>query len=1456
MFPDGATTAQQAPLLIETSPTLLNLIERAQEGAERADWKLAADSLQRVIEDPTGSLIPSASGATQSGVLYESARRYARRMLGELPDEGLRAYRLVYDGRARGMLERARASHDVAGLRTVVDRFLLTSVGDDAADLLASWLLDEGRAGEALSVLLDSREFIPDADVPEERTGAKIVAAYAMLGRMPQAESDLQQLKARLSAKGDVPAWLDEVAQGAAWVQNGERLARRGEGVRGAPLTVNQVPQRLIPAVQEATPWKYDLPGGVENLWQRIFDEDAQGPPQLPLAELATDGERVFVRKRGGCVALWPDDLSTIWQVELSTDAESARQSRPVDVQLLLGNRTPQPIEDDAPKLISTAAGLALVVEPGGTGEFRDTDSLDEIPAEFGAHATGATTSVSSGTRLVALDSATGEIRWHRGRTGIAADVLGDVQFTSAPIAVGENLWVAYFRRNDFFVAVLRPDDGAVLRNILLGSVQGGERSRRFVTPLAAGDGAVYVASGYGTLFALGETDFSLRWAAQYRQLSGGPADPQISSGWISSAPVSTGGLVLLAPTDHRELLAFGTADGSFAWAIEPADSSYILAATPDRVWLAGRGVSCHAVSDGRLLWHTQLEAAPTGRGALTGDAILLPTAAGLAQLAAQSGDYISTTALVPNQLPLGNLLSVDPAVFSLDPSSVRRFPDVARSHRLALARYEADPQDARAGAQLAWAELLSGNTARAREITDQFLPVLAGSDSLAEGLRRVRIESLLRQADKNSDHEESLALLDLARQAARHAEQNIRVRLAVADRLRTMGRNLDSHRVLFELGLEADSDRTVAAQDAVEISIRSDLARRLRELRPLLSTDELRAVDAEVAERIAGATQRVQNGDSDARRELMVIAELDPTGTSGQYALYVLAERELSRQRYEWAEQYLRECIRRDPQSDVALSANIKLCEMYGPPWQDSAMLLEPCLDELEARFAGRPVPPDPRLTFGHADDAPQGSSGQVAEWVAGQRAGLSQPRVSPGIPVAAPGLRLTGERLWSYGFEPGPVPPRMVEFRNGASAAVAEAIVLLGTDDTLECLDAKVDQATDKPRHLWRTELRLPGSFDIPRPIGFRELQQSRLAAADGQIAVFNAVDGLFGVGLVTGRRLWARAFDSPLAADLVPYRDTLVAAADGYVAAMPRAGRLSLMRLVDGSPVWERDLRGEPVAHIWLEGNRVLTADAAMQRLHIVNRVDGTLVAQRFFRQPDVQAGLVQLIRAGGIVCGPDSTSRSDALVGISLETGQEVWRAELGKPVVQLFQPEPGRIGAGLLGGDVRILNAEDGEMVLDRRYSKGLPIVDAVLVDGTLIGQAERRHGQLRIPELVALDVATGEEVWTRTDLAGLQEPAGPMAYVNGTIAALVDSTQSPAQSGRGAPAQRPSLSLTMIDVKTGADSGPAVELPAASSGTRVNRDLVIRSGMVVVGSNRAVQAFRLEPTTVDAKHGS
>ena len=126
--------------------------------------------MQRIIDNPDGSLVLREDAGGAKNELYESARQRAVRRLSSLPAEGVTAYRLLYDGRAKGIVERAIPARDAAALRSVIQRFPLTNFADDAADILASWALDEGRPAEATALLERIVAYVRDASQTRNAT--------------------------------------------------------------------------------------------------------------------------------------------------------------------------------------------------------------------------------------------------------------------------------------------------------------------------------------------------------------------------------------------------------------------------------------------------------------------------------------------------------------------------------------------------------------------------------------------------------------------------------------------------------------------------------------------------------------------------------------------------------------------------------------------------------------------------------------------------------------------------------------------------------------------------------------------------------------------------------------------------------------------------------------------------------------------------------------------------------------------------------------------------------------------------------------------------------------------------------------------------------------------------------------------------------------------------------------
>jgi len=1519
----GEAGLDQAGILIEASAPIQNLFARAEEGLGRRDWKFVIDCLQRIIDDPEDSLVPRGDGAVELGVLYESVRRQAVRMLTTLPPDGIRAYRLLYDGKAKGLFVRGRERHDASLVRQVVDRYLLTDHGDDAADLLASWALDEGRPGEAVVLLSDLLDLRPEGDVPRHLVASKLAAAYVLLGRAEQAERVVSRFADEVSSPPDWLLALGDPERGRSML--GMDIASLDPGGTASPHdpsrragTGDQTAAALSPALVDPLPWRYGLGGDAVGTWRHIGDFGAGGPVVLPVMAPVLAGGRLFARTPGGCVALDESDLGLLWRSS-AEEPVRADDLLPTSGQ---NGESPSggPWEGDAPYedfvggSLAVAHGLVLTIEePVGPPALR-ARRRGRTAVEFGPLP----------DRLVARDAVTGAMRWQRGATGDPSDPLAGAVFRDVPVAVGKTLWVPYSFQNDLFVAVLEPADGSPVHRIGLGSLPrtevGAARSARS-TPLAAADGVVYVPSGEGVVFAVDAADYHVRWAHAYmqpkeetprefvfRQAQQHRREPipvpitDEEHRFLPSAPVASGGLVIVAPRDSGQVLAFSAAGGEFRWAVPGEQWSYLIGADAQRVWLGGHAVSCLSLSDGATLWSVPLSAAPTGRAAMCGETIQVPLAEGLWTLDAGTGEVIRRQAMPPSQVPLGNVACSETALFSIEPSSVRKLPDIERTIAWARERRAANAGDVRALCELAWMYLLRKEPESAYGLLRDDNALADAGERAARALTRIRIEALLAMAGRDeATADEALAWLTEARDQATTPGERLRCSLAIADRQQATGDAAGAFETLLAAGMSADADHLVDLGELVTASARVAIGQRLRHLGPELSNPQRGQLAARTQAELAHAADVLKQAASDphawamneearaATAVLRAAGDLLRHEPAGAAALLALADWEVSRFAYERAEQLLFEVLEGGNDDRSMLAAHMRLCTLYTDPAYEGAGLLGLCLDSLDERFGGSAVPKE------YPAPVPEGLAPRLVEnvrswvdWVRSQRpasgtSGALDINVATGFEAAdAPSISFAQQvdPLWTLYFagtraddEPSapftatgelrqlidhaaPMgPPRLVRL-DGAlwpgagpgaafstervNQALSDSRVLLhAPDDLLLCLKPLTGEL------LWHAALSLPDKVEESfAPVQWDPGANRRRAVCDGQTAVFNTSSGLYAAGLVTGRRLWVRACESTASPDAVSEVDMRMAVGRGLLAAVRRAGHLTLMRLYDGSVLWERDLRGEPVDRIDVVGDRVVTQDRDRQRVHIFDVNDGRLVRQVLFRQPDLRSGVVSLpilmsddgAVAGSRLCGPDSDATAEQVVGIDVQTGEELWRLDLDKPLVQLFQPEAGYLGMGLVGGDVRVVDAGSGELLLDRRIASVHAVIDGHMHDGTFVVQAVDARRQRWEPVLVGMDIATDRELWRRDDLSAQGWSELAFRITNGVAPSLVEFSSSDAARNR-------QVGLALVGARTGENQGGVFDLTPTRSRNVYNGAFEAHRDAIVVGTGAGVEAL-------------
>ncbi len=1431
--------------LIETDASILNLLRQADDGVVRGDWKLAIDSLQRIIDDPKGSLVARSNGDDTTAVLYESARQHAIRQLASMPEEGIAAYRTLFDGKAKGIFHRSLQSHDKVGLQLLVDRYLLTQYGDDAADMLASWELDSGRPLEAVTVLERLTEMVPDFDIPARRIVGKLAAAYAILGRSYDVDRVLNQ-----AAEGEFPEvplnWLRTIVSSVSDHREYEDVIpshRKWSMVAGSLDRRNVMPG-VDPNIETKTPWRYEMPDMFPGSVGRTYVNRPGGELLLPTLQLLSSDGKLFARTLGGVLAVDADSFAPQWQTPLPSVIRAARLS-----QFATGSASSRlmflspdaTVEDYVAGDMSTSHGLVFTIERHvlGLGEGLQVSPSNGVRRR--GRRLGPARPLS---RLVAYDAETGEIKWHKGGTRNLTARLAGAEFRAAPISVEGVLWVPYYKHNDFHLGVLEPATGRVLDEILLCSLTSTPSGPKESLLPAYASGVVYVPSGEGVLFAVNVSDHSLRWAHRYTRSS--QSEPVVlancGSRWLPSPPVVAGGVVLLAAGDNDKLMAFDTSTGKSRWATCVADGSYVLAANDNRVWVGGQFISCMNIVNGEPYWKSDQSGTPTGKAVLSGDRVLMPTNEGLVAFDSASGVLLDKQTLTDRAWPFGNILCMNSALYLLEGRTVSKFPDVAQMYASTVARVESDNVTARDTVRLATLELLRENPSRALALLD----TLSSDDlnrrtSIYASARSARMEALLALGKQsNNGRADTLQLFDRAIEVALTATDRIRCKIAKSRQLQEYGQTADACALLSEAGLSSDSDETIRLEPLVFGPARSQVVEGLTGCLSKLTSVErtqFQKVWSDYTNSRIDELGEPENAKRAARR-LRVVADLPLAIDLQQRALLALGKWNRGRGRFEIAEQQLLECVDVNGTTDDALDALLILTEIYQRPPGQSASALLYVLDRLDRDFENHPIPSDgenERLGRDRFEDKTL-----IGRWTEKVRASLTSADFDRyrAPPVLAKTLLEDEQKpTWTHSLNAGKRAPGLVNIASSRPSLLADHVYVKETVNSIACFDRQSGE--DR----WRVDFQLPEMFS-PSQAGNNSLG-THAAVADSQIGVFAGHDGLFAIGLMTGKRLWAKPFVPQMVEETNPYPDTAMAAGDGQFVALPTRGKLTMMRLADGQMLWERKLRGEHLEHLWLEGAHVVAANKSMDRVHLYERKTGHLVRQILLRQPQPDNWLVNLVRAEGMLCGPKCTPKADAVVGVDLATGDTKWEVQLDKPLVQLFVPAPGYLAIGMLAGDVKVVAISTGEEILDVQLpGQGMPVYGR-MVAGTMIVQRIVQRGAKRYPSLMAADIATGEVLWERNDLAPFTGNEEAFEVIGNHLFVVTErEVSSKAIHGRRARVSM-RLDAVMIDAATGNNVGKVLELPFLNIQEELQYSGDFRGQIMLVRTNRALHALRM-----------
>lgn len=635
----------------DASYTAETLLRNAANHARDGQWAEAIDLYERVIREHGESvaLVPRndpAADAEGGSQLYVDARRHCQTRLASLPPEARAIYRRRVDPQAERLYREGAGRRDRAALRRVVDEMFCSAWGDEAADLLGDLAFQQGRYGEALSaygLLVPDRDpdgavlVHPDPSVDLARVAAKKLLCRAAMGDAAASGAGLEAFRARYpEARGHVAGRdgsLSEVVA-SALAEDGLAAPSAIDG-RWPTFAGGPSRSRVAPEAVEVGDFQWRLRLDDPNEGRGVPDAARLRGGFGRAAAGAADRELAYHPIiLGDQVVVCGDSEITAFRLDRRPDPSSDESGRRKE---LLIWRSRVPGGGNAPH---AARGQ------GATPRYTLTAHGDRIYARLES----AGSPQGSGGVIVALENsrevegklkwvvAAGEIELPRRRGGAVGEPITPA-FEGSPVADGRHVYVALTAAATetwVYVACLDAATGEPAWVKYLGNASSGfDMMRNQQLGAEPGDRLLSLEgqtlvyqTNMGAVAALDADTGAVRWLATY------PTRPAAGMAFASTPrrelnpAVLAEGLVIVAPQDAPEILAFDASTGQRAWKTKPvAEVVHLLGVAGGKLFATGDHVFTFDARTGGLLrtWPEVGRYEGYGRGLLAGDRVYWP---------------------------------------------------------------------------------------------------------------------------------------------------------------------------------------------------------------------------------------------------------------------------------------------------------------------------------------------------------------------------------------------------------------------------------------------------------------------------------------------------------------------------------------------------------------------------------------------------------------------------------------------------------------------------------------------------------------------------------------------------------------------------------------------------------------------------------------------------------------
>jgi outer membrane protein assembly factor BamB/TolA-binding protein len=724
---------------LKPSRKLIQVLKQAKNYAADGKYDSAIILWQRILDSSRDEII-SGNPSTKNSFAnkyrgYESVTRHVEQRLAGLPTEGLRTYRLRFDGNAKSLLTEGRQNHSEKKLTQIVRQYFLSSYGDDAAFYLAGLRYDQGNSVSASRLLRRILDDYPNPSVKPGRVLLRLAVLNAKFGDLTAAQAALTEIKGKY--RSDVSS----------------------KAIQSAEREINRFPQTTETVANVTESWRIELGGAARNrvmlslpeglsasesseLWTDRFNMKLTGvksvsgsksrtrivvvnglgvrtsgsvtttvsPAQMidkwkqngwtPSGQMLFEGKFAYFKNENRLVCrdaetgelLWMgrknrfelDSFSNIFNsMGRAVPTQNGRPSSLSEVQLF-GDRVFQSM--------SICNGVVFTLE-GRLLESGEKKTSDLQRPKFRP------TFIPSRDRvnwLSAYDAVTGKFKWDRSAQEEGKPIGERIGFLAAPVPFDHLLLVPVTDNGELWLYALASSTGTTRWKTYLCDEPLGGSSPWIPVGVSVEGGDAYVATGTGLVLALDAAAGSVHWAVRYRR-SGYPVRTSRpghrivnytsgSKGWDLDMAIPHRNRLIVFASDYDHLFVLDRRQGKLLWDSprkpandEPA-AQYCLGIAGDGLFVAGKNVvRRYSISSGRIEWKKRISNS-YGRGALTEDAIYVPEGESVVQRDLATGkqmaqSHLFLTSSAPE--PVGNVYSDGSRLFVVGMARVAALADL-----------------------------------------------------------------------------------------------------------------------------------------------------------------------------------------------------------------------------------------------------------------------------------------------------------------------------------------------------------------------------------------------------------------------------------------------------------------------------------------------------------------------------------------------------------------------------------------------------------------------------------------------------------------------------------------------------------------------------------------------------------------------------------------------------------